>query len=218
MIRQLKSISWVLCFTMLMTMLMSSMAFASEESQKEAYYAQYEKIIQEVGQQYNTKLSLMPIEDFNEEDMLPPDKFKEEVINNCKKLNNATKTYNPELIEVTPSNISTKAAKMYTYTDTRYNSGYGVTITFQASINVKEDPESGTYYWGSCVALEPNLTVSKENVGASVSSFDSYFLDGGRSWGISTNIKIFMNGVVYNKSAAVEWYLNKTTGVVSVAY
>jgi hypothetical protein len=65
-----------------------STAFAAEKSQKEKYYAQYEKIVEEAEQQYNIELTLQPIDKFDENNMLTPEEFKASVVKNCEELNN----------------------------------------------------------------------------------------------------------------------------------
>lgn len=178
---------------------------------KEEYYTQYQKIIDEVKQQYGIELSLQPIEQFDEQNMMSPEEFKIAVLKNYETLNNLSVEHN-----ITREN-SINGIELYTYENTDLYSTYGVKISFTAGINVLKHPETNLYFIESFTAFKPTTSSSKPNVAVVVDSYNTSIIDGGRTHVIRCDFTLTVEGVNYSKTEAAYYYLNRNTGVITMS-
>ena len=178
---------------------------AGENQQKSVYYEEYKKIVEEVSSDTDAELTLLPAEDFADEDWRTPDEFEKIV-----------RAFATAEIAVNKNDDITDLAS-----ETRYAVAASKNVSFivenNADVTIKIKADFSTQYHAGrqYVSSVSNISSSKaidtgtwQQVGS-----DYLLLDAGRTAQISVSGNLSYGGVSQEKIITVEFYCSAAGGV-----
>lgn len=187
---------------------LSVSAFAADEpatldqATKEAYYAQYVEIAAEVAKETELDISVLPIEEFEEEDWRTPEEFRAFILEMAHWKMNCT-DYEP--IQ-TRSNVS--ATKSTTVTA----DGQSFTLSVTGSFETGYISASGRQHFLGVNSITSKLSGTTGTWRQTGYDFSS--LDDSRTYVVYVSGTLTVGGAVFaNKLASVTFYCNAQGGV-----
>ena len=175
---------------------------AGENQQKSVYYEEYKKIVEEVSSDTDVELTLLPAEDFADEDWRTPDEFEKIV----KAFAMAEIAVNKMADLVSETRYAVTASKNVSFT---------VENTADIMIKIKADFSTQYHAERQYISMVSNISSSKAtDTGTWQETGSNYLLiDAGRTAQISVSGNISYGGVSQEKIITVEFYCGATGGV-----
>lgn len=207
-----KLFATALTFSMLLTF-----TSAMENSQKETYYTQYEEILGRLRIEYNLpQLKLLPIDYFNEDDMLVPSEWEKEMRVACEDWLAMQDSVQPK----------STIGNHYAFVDERYravhphkafaasNVTFNFYVTLETTRNTFNTNYIFAYYGGAGVTVKTTSTLYDgyaENVSLKLG-------DGSRSVIVSADCYLTRNGVLWDyKNLSAYFTISTDDGSVTTS-
>lgn len=178
---------------------------AGENQQKSVYYEEYKKIVEEVSSDTDVELTLLPVEDFADEDWRTPDEFEKIV-----------RAFAMAEISVNKNDDITDFASETRYAvATSKNVSFIVENTADVTIKIKADFSTQYHAGRQYISSVSNISSSKAtDTGTWQETGSNYLLiDAGRTAQISVSGNISYGGVSQEKIITVEFYCSAAGGV-----
>lgn len=178
---------------------------AGENQQKSMYYEEYKKIVEEVSSDTDVELTLLPAEDFADEDWRTPDEFEKIV-----------RAFATAEIAVNKNDDITDLAS-----ETRYAVAASKNVSFivenNADVTIKIKADFSTQYHAGrqYVSSVSNISSSEATGNGTWQQKGSAYLllDAGRTAQISVSGNLSYSGVSQEKIITVEFYCSAAGGV-----
>jgi hypothetical protein len=181
----------------------ASAAAPLDEATKQAYYAEYLEIAQEVALETELDISVLPFDEFQDEDWRTPEEFRNFITEVANWNLAGTYTSEPAMTRSTAS-----ATKTTTVTADGHNYTLAITGNFETGLNTS----TGRQHFSSINSITSKLagyTGTWKQTG-----YEAQPLDAARTFAITVSGELTIAGTVFaNKLAYVEFYCS-STGVV----
>ena len=178
---------------------------AGENQQKSVYYEEYKKIVEEVSSDTDVELTLLPAEDFADEDWRTPDEFEKIV-----------KAFAMAEIAVNKNDdIADLVSETRYAVATSKNVSFIVENTADVTIKIKADFSTQYHAGRQYISSVSNISSSKatDNGTWQQTGSDYLLLDAGRTAQISVSGNLSYAGVSQKKIITVEFYCSAAGGV-----
>ncbi len=182
----------------------SAATLTLDEETKEEYYLEYIEIAKEVSKEAELDISVLPIDEFQEEDWRAPQEFRDFITEVAYWHLTCTDGGNDTLTRSTAS-----ATKSTTVTADGRSYTLSITGSFKTDLNTS----FGQQRFSGINSISSKLTGSTGTW--TQTGYESQSMDAARTYGITVSGKLTIAGAVFsNKLAYVEFYCNGQ-GVVS---
>lgn len=174
-----------------------------DEATKQKYYAEYVEIADEVAKETELDISVLPMNEFTDEDWLTPEEFRSLI----------TTIANWRIVFTEQSGIQPFSSASATKTATVSASGQNYTIAVNGSFETTLNTSTGRQHFAGINSITSSM---QSGYGTwTQTGYESQSLDSARTYAITVSGKLTVAGAVFsNKTAYVEFYCS-ATGVVS---
>ena len=182
----------------------SAATLTLDEETKEEYYLEYIEIAKEVSKEAELDISVLPIDEFQEEDWRTPQEFRDFITEVA--YWHLTCTDNGD-------NTLTRSTASATKSTTVIADGRSYTLSITGSFKTDLNTSFGQQRFSGINSITSKLTGSTGTW--MQTGYESQSMDAARTYGITVSGKLTIAGAVFsNKLAYVEFYCNGQ-GVVS---
>ena len=179
---------------------------AEEDQQRAVYYEEYKKIVEKISSDTGVELTLLPAEEFAEEDWRTPEEF-ERVIREFATAEIVIEDSDDDIMDLlSGARSAVSASKNVSFV---WGSSVSTTIKIKASFSTQYS--SGRQY----ISGVSSISSSKASGNGTWKQFGSDYviLDAGRTAQVSASGTISYAGASTNKLLTVEFYCSATGGI-----
>lgn len=198
--KNLKRISALLCVFSMMFSTILSVSAAEDHGVRAAYYEQYGEIVQRLSEETGTKITLLPAEEFEEEDWRTPAQF-EEVLRSL-----VTGGYTVE--QTASERSSDKTTKEVSFSNGENSYKISVTGKFETQYN----STSKRQLFSSVSSITSKMSSTSRGTWDQ-NSYSAKKTDSGRTYQISVSGTVREAGTEFDKIVRVEFYCDSKGGI-----